>query len=437
MKLLICCWLGIFCPGVFLCAQNYTSEKQFSPLAIGDTVPADLKLNNLINYPVSEFQLSALRGKAVLLDFWASWCSACIKALPKLQQIQEHFDGKLEVQVVAYEPTPTVKNFLSKNEIGKQTSLPFITRDTIFKKLFPHRFIPHIVWIDAKGIVRAITDAEYVTVQNVAALVKGESIALPEKKDVLNYSGKYPLLENKNGGEEGLLIYRSLFTAYIDGLFSGRDIYVNRDSTTRRITYMNASLLSLYYAAAIRDLPSSNRIVLEVENRYRYIDTTSGLIDWKNWAKDNIYCYELTVPYETSERRIRELMLADLNKTFNLNGRIETRAVQVMAIVQKGEKSRTVLSEAESMKAKRITIPELVRTLNNYIIGKPLIPVILDESNYHEPIEVDLDFDQRIPIADLRKQLLRNGFDLIEVERILPVFVLTENSFNDKKIKQP
>lgn len=33
--------------------------------------------------------LESLRGRVVVVDFWATWCNPCIKALPKLQQLSE------------------------------------------------------------------------------------------------------------------------------------------------------------------------------------------------------------------------------------------------------------------------------------------------------------------------------------------------------------
>lgn len=38
--------------------------------------------------------LSSLRGKVVVLDFWATWCAPCIKAMPGMQKLHERFKGK-------------------------------------------------------------------------------------------------------------------------------------------------------------------------------------------------------------------------------------------------------------------------------------------------------------------------------------------------------
>ena len=42
----------------------------------------------------SEFSLSGLRGKFVLVDFWGSWCKPCRESHPQLVRLYEEFHDK-------------------------------------------------------------------------------------------------------------------------------------------------------------------------------------------------------------------------------------------------------------------------------------------------------------------------------------------------------
>lgn len=42
------------------------------------------------------FDLSSLRGKYVVLDFWGSWCGWCIKGIPEMKKAYEKYKGKIE-----------------------------------------------------------------------------------------------------------------------------------------------------------------------------------------------------------------------------------------------------------------------------------------------------------------------------------------------------
>jgi len=59
-------------------------------LAVGRPAP-DWELKTPDGKSVS---LSGLRGKVVLMDFWATWCGPCKMAMPGVQKVHEHFKGQ-------------------------------------------------------------------------------------------------------------------------------------------------------------------------------------------------------------------------------------------------------------------------------------------------------------------------------------------------------
>lgn len=63
-----------------------------------------------------EFKLSGLRGKTVLLDFWATWCGPCVGELPTLKQAQEKFAdrGLVIVSISLDNQAETARKFASQ-----------------------------------------------------------------------------------------------------------------------------------------------------------------------------------------------------------------------------------------------------------------------------------------------------------------------------------
>jgi thiol-disulfide isomerase/thioredoxin len=99
--------------------------------------------------------LDDLKGKVVLIDFWATWCGPCREALPHLREIARKFQGQpLVILSVSLDSEENQwKEFVAKNGMTWMNC-----RDGKFDgpiaKMFDVRAIPHTFTIDADGVLQ-------------------------------------------------------------------------------------------------------------------------------------------------------------------------------------------------------------------------------------------------------------------------------------------
>src|SRR6266516_3987255 len=90
------------------------------------------------------------KGKCVLIDFWATWCGPCRKAIPELNALHKKFGDKLVVIGISAEPEKTVASFTNP----KIEYFSAIDTKGQTEKAVEVKGIPHVLIIDPKGIVR-------------------------------------------------------------------------------------------------------------------------------------------------------------------------------------------------------------------------------------------------------------------------------------------
>lgn len=62
--------------------------------------------------------LSALRGKVVLVDFWASWCPPCKQSLPYLSKLEKKYKDLKVVAVNIDEDNQKALEFIRENKLS-------------------------------------------------------------------------------------------------------------------------------------------------------------------------------------------------------------------------------------------------------------------------------------------------------------------------------
>ena len=112
----------------------------------------------LVNASGATVKLSSLRGKVVLVDFWASWCKPCKKELPELDKLAKAYkDAGADVAIVAITIDTKKDNadkFLKSAGI-KHVTVLYDPSSTSAEQYQPET-MPTSYVIDKKGIIKSV-----------------------------------------------------------------------------------------------------------------------------------------------------------------------------------------------------------------------------------------------------------------------------------------
>ncbi len=142
----------IFILNVVWIARHHQALR---PMSAGDLAPG-LSLPRIDHAGAATggvVDLASLRGRVVLIDFWASWCKPCRDAMPMLEHLYRELHGRgLELVSIKMDGG----DMGAAGIVIAATSFPLVLDDELTSARYKVTNLPHLVIVDRQGVVRAI-----------------------------------------------------------------------------------------------------------------------------------------------------------------------------------------------------------------------------------------------------------------------------------------
>ncbi len=139
----------------------------------GDPVPA-FTLTFFKGYEYNDLgavRISDLRGRVVLVNFWASWCKPCEQEAPHLQQAWEYYQSNPDVVFLGIDyvdTEPAARLFLQKfhNNYpnGPDTG-------TVISQLFRIKGVPETYILGTDGVIRYVEIGPFSNADEIRAII--------------------------------------------------------------------------------------------------------------------------------------------------------------------------------------------------------------------------------------------------------------------------
>src|SRR5437762_471423 len=95
---------------------RYRITKKVTMPEVDASAP-EISVKDWINLK-APLTLASLRGKVVLLEFWATWCGPCVQGIPHLNELQRKYAGKnFQLLTFVEEGHQTMDKFLKRTPV--------------------------------------------------------------------------------------------------------------------------------------------------------------------------------------------------------------------------------------------------------------------------------------------------------------------------------
>lgn len=138
---------------IIVSGETSSTSSEISAPQVGFLAP-DFTLNGMDGKP---YTLSEFRGKAVLINLWATWCPPCRAEMPAIENIYQEFKDQgfivLAINATNQDDVSAIRPFLNQYNV----TLPILIDETgNVSTAYKLQSLPSSYFIDRKGVVQEV-----------------------------------------------------------------------------------------------------------------------------------------------------------------------------------------------------------------------------------------------------------------------------------------
>ena len=160
-------FIGVGIVGMLTLIGSWLKNSQKTVLSIGQNIPNF----SLTSFAGDTYKLSDLSGKVVLVNIWASWCTACDEESYMLQNVWEDLEPSGKIVFIGVDYVDTEKpalEYLQKHGITFPNGPDLASK---ISRMFRIQGVPESFLIDTDGVLKAIQIGPFSSEQEILDFV--------------------------------------------------------------------------------------------------------------------------------------------------------------------------------------------------------------------------------------------------------------------------
>jgi len=383
---------------IAMTVKAQTEQKQTAALRDAPV----LKLDKLLQAPAgASTDWTKLRGKLVVIEFWATWCGPCVYEIPRLNEMaRELSDQPIIFLSITDDQQLQLDDFLKNTSLKSWIGIDSTRANW---RAFDVHSIPTTVIVNPDGKWLATTRPEHLTIQKLRDILRGETVDLPvpETRDA-NLAWDQEEIDWKDGVNPiANVIIKPIKTAQSGWLYNPGSNYLTADGVPLQVLALVAYQTDFYH------------------------------IDWRvpEGTFTQSYRAVARVP-KGREQQLLPLFQNALAATFGLKTRwqMQEKDVYVLRVIE-GQTAKLTVAAPDEEKyfrvlrgrgsSKRNGVGKLVEFLSHFVLNE----IVIDET------KLSGEYDWELPIqhghVEVTLNLLKDlGLEVIKARRPVNILVV-------------